>query len=167
MVEWPSKAIGFSNYKLSWCCSHWLLKSSLCSFDQLVVGQTNEHCGTLHLLMINVSNLVQVAVVAHIGNSDHSSLSAVILMVLTIPNLSVSREIFLKHKVNWTTVCGAIHDLPWYNIWSPDNYVEDSNEHLSLLVIHCVSTKVKRVHNKDKPGFDALASSRGSCSMDL
>ena len=136
------------------------------SFDQLVVGRTNEHCGILHLLMINVSNLVQVAVVAPIGNSDHSSLSAVILMALTVHNLSVSTEIFLKHKVNWNTVCGAIHDLPWYNIWSPGNYVEDLNEHLSLLVIHCVSTKVIRVHNKDKPGFDALASSRDSCSMD-
>ena len=46
--------------------------------DQFVVGQTNARYGTLDLLMTDVSDLVWVAVVAPIGNSDHSSLSAVI-----------------------------------------------------------------------------------------
>ena len=46
--------------------------------DQLVVGPTLARGGTLDLLMTDVPNLVQTAVVAPIGNSDHSSLSAVI-----------------------------------------------------------------------------------------
>ena len=46
--------------------------------DQLVVGPTHARGGTLDLLMTDVSDLVRVAVVAPIGNSDHSSLSAVI-----------------------------------------------------------------------------------------
>ena len=45
--------------------------------DQLVVGQTHALGGTLDLLMIDVPDLVLVTVVAPIGNSDHSSLSAV------------------------------------------------------------------------------------------
>ena len=48
--------------------------------DQLVVGPTHARGGTLDLLMTDVPDLVWVAVVAPIGNSDHSSLSAVISM---------------------------------------------------------------------------------------
>ena len=46
--------------------------------DQLVVGPTHAHGGTLDLLMTDIPDLVRVAVIAPIGNSDHSSLSAVI-----------------------------------------------------------------------------------------
>ena len=40
--------------------------------DQLVVGPTHARGGTLDLLMTDVPDLVWVAVVAPIGNSDHS-----------------------------------------------------------------------------------------------
>ena len=40
------------------------------------------------------------------------------------------------------------------NIWLSDNPVEVLNEHLSLLVIRYLPTKVIRVRNKDKPWFD-------------
>ena len=83
---------------------------------QLVVGQTHARGGTLALLMTDVLDLVRVAVVAPVGNSDHSSLSAVIPMAQAVPNLYVSRKVLLKHQVNWSTVCGAIQDLPWRNI---------------------------------------------------
>ena len=72
--------------------------------DQLVVGPTNERGGTLDLLT-DVPDLVWVAVAAPKGNSDHSSLSAVISMVQAVANLCVSRKILLKHQVNWNTVC--------------------------------------------------------------
>ena len=69
-------------------------------------------------------------------------------------NLCVSRKVFLKHQVNWNTVCGAIRELPWRNIWLSDNPVEVLNEHISMLVGRYVPTKVIRVRNKDKPWFD-------------
>ena len=111
--------------------------------DQLVVGPTHARGGTLDLLRTDVPDLVQVAVVAPIGNSDHSSLSAVISMAQAVPNLCVSRKVFLKQQVNWNTVCGAIQELPWRNIWLSDNPVEALNEHLSTLVGRYVP--------KDKP----------------
>ena len=80
--------------------------------DQLVVGPTNARGGTLDLLMTDVPDLVRLAIVAPIGNSDYSSLSAVISMAQAVPNLCVSRKAFLKHQVNCNTVCGAIQDLP-------------------------------------------------------
>ena len=84
--------------------------------DQLVVGPTYARGGTLDLLMTDVPDLVRVAAVAPIGNSNHSSLSAVISMAQAVPNLCVTRKVFLKHQVNWNTVCGAIRELPWRNI---------------------------------------------------
>ena len=101
--------------------------SSVSTCDQLVVGPTHARGGTLDLLMTDVPDLVRVAVAAPIGNSDHSSLSAAISMAQAVPNLCVSRKIFLKHQVNWNTVCGAIQDLPWHNIWLADNPVEVLN----------------------------------------
>ena len=88
-----------------------------------------------------------VAVVAPIGNLDHSSLSAVISMAQDVPNLCVTRKVFLKHQVNWDTVCGAIQILPWRNRWLADNPVEVLNEHLSLLIGRYVPTKVIRMRN--------------------
>ena len=92
--------------------------------NQFVVGPTHTGGGTLDLLMTDVPDLVRVAVVAPIGNSDHSSLSTVISMAQAVPNLFVSRKVFLKHQVNCNTVCGAIRELPWRNIWFYDNPIE-------------------------------------------
>ena len=58
------------------------------------------------------------------GNSDHSSRSAVISMAQAVPNLCVSMKVFLKHQVNCNTVCGEIRELPGRNIWVSDNPVE-------------------------------------------
>ena len=82
---------------------------------------------------------------------------------MAVPNLCVSRKVFLKHQVNWNTLCGAIRELPWRNIWLSDNPIEVLNDHLSLLVGRYVPTKVIRVHNKDKLMINAgmlLASRR-------
>ena len=117
----------------------------------MVVGATHARGGTLDLLMTDVPDLVRVALVAPIGNSDHSDLSAVISMAPAIKHLCASRKVFLKHQVNWNTVCGALQYLPWRKIWLADNPAEVLNEHLSLLVGRYFPTKVIRVRNKDKP----------------
>ena len=57
--------------------------------DQLVVGPTHARGGTLDL-MTDVPNLVRVAIIAPIRNSDHSSLLAVISMAHAVPNLCVN-----------------------------------------------------------------------------
>ena len=80
--------------------------------------------GTLDLLMTDVPDLVWVVVLVPIGNSDHFSQSEVISMAQAVPNLCVSRKVFLKHKVNWNTDCGEIRELPWCNIWISDNPAE-------------------------------------------
>ena len=68
--------------------------------DQLVFGTAHSRILTLDLMMTDVPDLVRVAVVAPIGKSDHSSMSVVISMAQTVPNLCVSRKVFLIHQVN-------------------------------------------------------------------
>ena len=102
-------------------------------------------------MMTDVPDLVRVAVVAPIRNSDHSYLSAVISIAQAVPNLCVSWKVFLKHQVNWNSVCGAMRELPRRNIGLSDNPVDVLNEHLSLLVGRYVPTKVIRVRKTDKP----------------
>ena len=50
--------------------------------------------------MTDVPDLVWVADVASIRNSDHYSLSVGISMPQDVPNLCVSWKVFLKHEVN-------------------------------------------------------------------
>ena len=51
-------------------------------------------------------------------------------MAQAVPNLFISKRVFLKNKVNWNTVCGAMQDLPWHNIWSAENPLEFLNKQL-------------------------------------
>ena len=67
---------------------------------------------------------------------------AVISKAQAVSNLCVSMKVFLKPQVNYITVCGAIQELHWRSIWSAYNHVEVLNEHLLLLVLHTVPTKV-------------------------
>ena len=54
--------------------------------DQLAVGPTHARGGILDLLMTDIPELVRVAVVPPLGNTDHSSLLAVILMAHDVIN---------------------------------------------------------------------------------
>ena len=110
--------------------------------------------GTRDLLITDVPDLVLLDIVAPLGSSDHSSLSAAISITQAIPNLCVSRRVLLKHRVNWTAVFDAIFELPWRYIWSAYNQIERLNVHLSLLVERFVTTKMIRECNKDKPWFN-------------
>ena len=64
---------------------------------QLVVGPTHARGGILDLLITDIPDLIWDANVAPIGNADHSSFSAVISTAKAVPNLCVSRNVFLKH----------------------------------------------------------------------
>ena len=119
------------------------------------------HSGTLDLLMTDVPGLVQFIVEAHIDNADHIPLVAIISMAAAVPKLCVSMKAFLKHKVNWNTVCGKIQDLHLRNSWLADNPVEVLNHHLPLLFGRYVPTKVIRLCNNDKSRYD------DQCSCDF
>ena len=90
---WPSGVVRWYHHEPSWSCSFWL-----CNWlrSHSVGRRPNPctWCNTLPPDDYNVPDLVRVAVVAPIGNSDHSSLSAVIPMTQAVPNLCVSSKVF-------------------------------------------------------------------------
>ena len=65
----------------------------------MVVGPTHARGRTLDLLITDVPDLVRVAVVAPIDNSDHSSRSAVISKAQAVPNLSERKKVSLSIKL--------------------------------------------------------------------
>ena len=75
------------------------LTSQLC-LVAISCDTTHARGETLDLVMTGVPDLVRVSLVAPIGTSDHSSLSAVISMAQAVPNVCVSREVFLQDQVN-------------------------------------------------------------------
>ena len=120
----------------------------------LVVGPTHACGGTVDLRMIVIPDLEWVVVVAPIRNSHHSSLTAPFrwLRLFQTCVLGVSGKVFLKHQVNWKTVCGEIQDLLWCNIWSTDkcdNPVEVLIEHFLILVGTYVPTMFIHSRKKD------------------
>ena len=114
------RIFGCNGHHQEWLGSTTTNRHGIAAFDfatvsgcgQLVVSPTHARGETLNLLMTNVPDLVRVSVVTPIGNLDHSSLSAVISMAQAVNKLCVRRKVFLKHQVNWNTVCGALQDLP-------------------------------------------------------
>ena len=68
--------------------------------DQLVTGPTHARGRTLDLLMADVPDVVRVAVVAPLGRSNHSSLSAAISMAQAIPNF-----------INMSTIPSVFHSV--------------------------------------------------------
>ena len=73
--------------------------ATISSCDQLVVGPTQARGGTVDFLMTDVLDLVRVAVVASMGNLDHSSVSAVISIVRMFETGVLEVKFSLKHLV--------------------------------------------------------------------
>ena len=102
---------------------------------------------TLDSLMTDVPDLVRVAVISPIGNSIHSSLSAVISMAQAVPNVCFSRKVFQKHQVNWNADCGTIQDQPGS---VSCGLLTILLSFLTSMLVGCyLKTKVISVHNKN------------------
>ena len=87
----------------------------------MVVGPTRAHGGPLDLLITDVPNLVRVAVVAPIGNSDHFSLSVVITMAQAV--VAGLKRRFYQRLDNVLDAAPA--GLLWVNRGSDVNRLDD------------------------------------------
>lgn len=66
----------------------------------LFICEPDARWGTIDLFITDVPKLVQMTAVASLGSSDHSSVWVAMTRAQTVQNLSVSRTVFLKHRVN-------------------------------------------------------------------
>ena len=70
--------------------------------NQLVVVQTHATGGTLELLMTDVPDIVRVAVVSPIGNSEHSSVSAIVSTAHAVPNFCVIKKFLETQGIDFS-----------------------------------------------------------------
>ena len=85
--------------------------------DPFVVGPTHAHGGILDLLMTGVPDLIRVAVVEPIGNSGHSSLSAVISTAQAVLNFPETPETQAVPNLPETPGCSRNTKLMEYSRW--------------------------------------------------
>ena len=120
-------------------------RESSINITQFSVVPTGNNCNI-------VPDLVRVAVVAPIGNSDHSSL------LQSSRWLRQFQTIVWVGKFSWNIKLIGMLSVVQYGNCIGETFgfltVEVLNEHLSLTVGCYVPTKVICVWNKDKPWFD-------------
>ena len=124
--------------------------------DQLVASPTYARGGTLDILLTHVPDLVYFAFVAPTGNTDHPSLSVVILMVtvfqtrVLVGKFSLDiKSIGIQFLVQYRICLGA-------NIWSADNPFKVLKEHETFFPAGWTlcTTKFILLLKKDEPWFD-------------
>lgn len=118
--------------------------------DQLVTGPTHISGNPLDLLLTDVSGLIDVQTSAPIGSSDHCSLHCRLQLDFSIPDFTVTRQVFLKSCINWDGLFRAFDGIVWKNVYSAVCPVEALNAVLINLVNRFVPTKrlKSRSHNK-------------------
>ena len=117
-----SRVVGFYHHQPSWSCSFWLRNCLQLRPVGCLVGPTHARGRTLDLRMTDVSDLVRVAVVAPIGNSDHFSLTAVISMAQAVQNCvlvgkcssnikSTGKQYVVKYRISPSITFGLLRIL--------------------------------------------------------
>ncbi len=75
---------------------------SVCS--QLVPGPTHLAGNRLDLVLTDVPDKVKVTTMSPLGTSDHSAISIQLDLRQNIPAYTVTKKVFLKGRVNWSSV---------------------------------------------------------------
>ena len=86
-------------------------RHGVAAFSCREVGPTHVRGRTLDLLMIDIPDLVPVAVVAPMV-TQITPFCEVISMAQDVPNLYVSRKVFPKHQVNWNWIVSRPNIVP-------------------------------------------------------
>ena len=128
---------------------------TLSGSQQLTNGfprHTPNNC--LDLVITNVPNIVEVSIGTKIGNSDHCHLNVKIDVKQEIPQFTIQKKIYLKHRTNWDSVRAAIRCLLWSQIFRAPDPVQELNHHLTQVINRFVPTRTLRIRSNDKPWFD-------------
>ena len=122
--------------------------------SQLVKEQTHSRGNVLDLLFTDVPETVTVKVDDHIGNSDHSALS--INIVINQPVLPVvsDRVVYLKKRVDWSSVRHDILQIPWRDVLEAACPVTALSSSLEEIIVNRVPKRTIKVRMKSKPWFD-------------
>ena len=128
--------------------------ANLSGCDQVINEPTHQHGNCLDLLLTDVPGVVDATVKPPLGGSDHSCITFSLKLGFAIPNVSFSRKVYLKSRVDWPRVNRDLEDINWSHIYkSPDPAIELNNI-LSSIIDRRVPTKTIRRRLSDKAWFN-------------
>ena len=122
---------------------------------QLINEPTHHHGNTLDLLLTDVPGVVESRVVPPLGSSDHSALSFTLKLGFKVPNVQLTRKVFLKSRVDWHRVIDDVEGITWSNIYNAPDPIIELNNVLVNIIERRVPTKNITCKLKDKAWFNA------------
>ena len=84
---------------------------------------------------------------------DHSSISFSVKISFKIHNISFSRKVYLKSRVDWPRVDYDLLNQNWSVVYNSPNPMIDFNKVNTLLIDKCVPSKVIRRKVTDKAWY--------------
>ena len=128
--------------------------SNLSGCEQLIRGPTHNSGNCLDIVLTNMPGVVEASVLAPIGTSDHNAIHCKICLEFTIPDITISRQVYLKSRVNWDNVCMDVDRIHWNTIFKSNDPVLALNTCLLEILHRRVPSKIIKSRIKDKAWFD-------------
>ncbi|KAK3894304.1 hypothetical protein Pcinc_001927 [Petrolisthes cinctipes] len=128
--------------------------TNLSGCEQLITGPTHISGNCLDLVLTDVPGVVETIVLAPVGTSDHNSISCKINLEFTVPDITITRKVYLKSRVNWDNVCDDVTNIQWNHILRSDDPVSSLNNSLLEILNRRVPSKLIKSRIKDKAWFD-------------
>ncbi len=91
---------------------------------------------------------------APLGTSDHSAISIQLDVRQHISTYTVTKEVFLKGRVNWSSVREDVSHIRLGPILSNSDPVSELNEELKRVISRRVPVKKVSLRSKDKAWFN-------------
>ena len=129
--------------------------SNLSGCDQLINEPTHQLGNCLDLLFTDSPGVVDTAVKPPLGSSDHFQISFTLKLKVYIPNIQISKKVYLKSRIDWQKVKSDIEKIEWSKIYKSPNSIVDLNAALIDIINRRVPTKIIKKRLKDKPWFNA------------
>lgn len=127
---------------------------TLAGCEQLVHDPTHIFGNCLDLLLTDDPAVVDVDVVLPIGSSDHSSLSFKVQTRFSLPDVTLSRIVYLKSRANWAGINADLNDVCWSGIYNADCPVSSLNDALISISNRRIPHKTIRSRRNDKAWFN-------------
>ena len=121
---------------------------------QLINEPTHQLGNCLDLLLTDVPGVVDSVVKPPLGGSDHSCISFSLKLRFIIPNVSLSRKVYLKSRVDWPRVNSDLLNINWSQIYNSPNPAVELNNTLGSIIDRRVPTKIIRSRPSDKAWFN-------------
>ena len=128
--------------------------ASVSACDQLVREPTHISGNCLDLILTDVPGVVTSRVGSPIGTSDHSYISATVMIRQSVPNVSFSKKVYLKSRANWNGILLDLALLDWPDLYNQIDPVSSLNTALLTIIEKHVPSRIMQFRLKDKAWFD-------------